>query len=88
MCARQVLCQLNNVPSSALTFLADKIHYYLPGKKIGLQIIKFAISLINGRIKISAMNYSNKVLPRESRTKRCVCLVYPWGSLADVTKLI
>lgn len=37
--------------------------------------------------QISAMNYSNKVLPRESRTKRCVCLVYPWGSLADVTKL-
>lgn len=37
--------------------------------------------------EISAMNYSNKVLPRESRTKRCVCLVYPWGSLADVTKL-
>lgn len=37
--------------------------------------------------QISAMNYSNKVLPRESRTKRCVCLLYPWGSLADVTKL-
>lgn len=40
-----------------------------------MQIIKIAISLINvvnGRIKISAMDYSNKMLPRKSRTKRYI----------------